>query len=147
MKKALFKVMAVTAAAIMFVCCCGFALAGCGEQTQTADVTGTVYSNGGSIVQYGDHVYFINGIPDYTDESGTSNVEGRVVKGGIYRAKIRTDRPASVDEEENKLISTFRNCGDWHSYNIGVNSVFQLFNKSLQLRLTAALENTNLPGY
>ena len=49
--------------------------------------------------------------------------------------------------EENKLISTFRNCGDWHSYNIGVNSVFQLFNKSLQLRLTAALENTNLPGY
>lgn len=105
MKKALFKVMAVTAAAIMFVCCCGFALAGCGEQTQTADVTGTVYSNGGSIVQYGGYVYFINGIPDYTDESGTSNVEGRVVKGGIYRAKIRTDRPASVDEEENKLIS------------------------------------------
>lgn len=49
--------------------------------------------------------------------------------------------------ENNKLISTFRNCGDWHSYNIGVNSVFQVFNKSLQLRLTAALENTNVPGY
>ena len=49
--------------------------------------------------------------------------------------------------ENNKLVNTFRNCGDWHSYNIGVSSVFHLFNKSLQLRLTAALENTNLTGF
>lgn len=104
MRKTLTKAIALAAAALLLVCGSGAFLAGCAGSSQNADVGSVVYSNGGTVVRYDGYIYFINGIPDYTDDEGTSNVEGQVVKGGIYRAKINEDRPASVDEEEAKLL-------------------------------------------
>ena len=48
----------------------------------------TVYSNGGSAVQYGNYVYFINGYAGYDDTDGKQNVWPNVVKGGLYRAEL-----------------------------------------------------------
>ena len=52
------------------------------------DTSYTVTSNGGSAVQYGNYVYFINGTRGYEDTDGTANVFGEVVKGAVYRAEL-----------------------------------------------------------
>lgn len=99
MKKKLKIVLASILGAIL--CLSTFSFVGCGEELPEVDVTAPVYSNGGTVVQYDGYVYFINGIPDYTDDSGKSNVYGNVVKGGLYRAKINASR-GTVEEEERK---------------------------------------------
>ena len=109
MRKIAKKAAAVIIAAAVLMCGVGAAFTGCSikntDESGTINTDKTVYSNGGTIVQYGDYVYFVNGIPDYTDESGTTNLNGSVVKGGIYRAKINWDRPVSVSDEEDKLFA------------------------------------------
>lgn len=53
-----------------------------------ADLTYAVTSNGGTAVQLGNYVYFINGIKAVDDTEGTNNVWGKVQKGGIYRLEL-----------------------------------------------------------
>lgn len=50
------------------------------------DTRFTVTSQGGSVVSYGNKVYFINGTRGYDDSEGKANVWNEVVKGGLYRA-------------------------------------------------------------
>lgn len=77
-------------------------LAGCsGDSYSSIKVHGTqdtsyaVHSNGGSAVQYGNYIYFINGTAGYTDEDGTANVWGNVVKGALYRAELMGEKNGS----------------------------------------------------
>lgn len=59
------------------------------------EYAGEVSSNGGFAVVKGDYVYFVNGKEDYT----ASNEFGKVVKGGIVRAKkSELANAASLDE-------------------------------------------------
>ncbi len=73
----------------------GFALYGCsGDSLSKIKVNGvqntgyTVYSNGGSAVQYGNYIYFINGYSGYEDTDGKQNTWPDIVKGGLYRAEL-----------------------------------------------------------
>ncbi|MCL2796818.1 MAG: hypothetical protein FWD58_02020 [Firmicutes bacterium] len=79
---------------------------GCGYPDQRIenpqkDFDYVVYSNGGSAVQYGEYVYFINGLRGYADEDAKQNVFGNVVKGGIYRAKLNVEASKRVDGDKN----------------------------------------------
>lgn len=84
----------VTIIAIALICVLG--LSGCAsastvdkvsiEGTQSLDYA--VIGNGGSAVQYGNYLYFINGTRGYEDTDGTNNVTGKVVKGALYRAEL-----------------------------------------------------------
>jgi len=65
------------------------------------DFNHVVYSNGGSAVQYGEYVYFINGTRGFADEDGKQNTWGNVVKGGIYRAKLNVAEGKRVNGVEN----------------------------------------------
>ena len=103
MKKVIRNVFVLALTLILAFCGLTLMFTGCGEDG-SASASGKVYSNGGTVVRYGDYVYFINGIPDYTDENGNTNVRGDVVKGGLYRAKIAENRP-DPDAAENKEIA------------------------------------------
>ncbi len=69
-------------------------LIGCGESYTPQEIEGkqdtsyVVLSNGGSAVQYGNYMYFINGYRGYTDDDGKQNYWGNVDKGGLYRAEL-----------------------------------------------------------
>lgn len=77
---------------------------GCGyynEKLTGQDTTYAVMSNGGSAVQYGDYVYFINGTdPGFNDAAGDANVWGEVEKGGIYRAKLEGGKTAQLTDSD-----------------------------------------------
>ncbi len=103
MKKVIRNVFVLALTLILAFCGLTLMFTGCGEDG-SASASGKVYSNGGTVVRYGDYVYFINGIPDYTDENGNTNVRGDVVKGGLYRAKIAENRP-DPDAAESKEIA------------------------------------------
>ncbi len=82
-------------ATLSVVFACSFALAGCsGDHYSKVNVSGSqdtryaVTSNGGSAVQYGNYVYFINGTRGFDDDNAKNNVFGSVVKGGLYRAEL-----------------------------------------------------------
>ena len=74
------------------------------------DTSYVVTSQGGSVVSYGNYMYFINGTRGYDDTEGTANVWDEVVKGGLYRAELNGEayveqgtelkyfRPAADDE-------------------------------------------------
>ncbi len=47
-----------------------------------------VTSQGGSVVSYGNYLYFINGTRGYDDTNGSANKWGDVVKGALYRAEL-----------------------------------------------------------
>ncbi len=71
------------------------AFTGCaGDQYVSVPISGaqdtsyTVLSNGGSAVQYGNYVYFLNGTRGYEDTEGEANLFGQVVKGAVYRAEL-----------------------------------------------------------
>lgn len=53
-----------------------------------ADLSYAATSNGGTAVQLGKYVYFINGIKPIDDTEGANNVWGKVQKGGIYRIEM-----------------------------------------------------------
>ncbi len=93
-------------AAIVLSACLLFA--GCSSYSKVdiknpqTDFSYTVRSNGGSAVQYGKYVYFINGTHGYDDESGSNNVWGEVVNGGIYRTELmgsKVDGTSSTSSE------------------------------------------------
>lgn len=105
MKRKIIPVfMCLTAALCMALCGCG------GDSFSRIKVQGeqdtsyTVYSNGGSAVQYGNYVYFINGSSGYDDTDGKQNVWPNVVKGGLYRAELNGEKngadfsPATVKD-------------------------------------------------
>ena len=64
------------------------ALAGCsGNYTSPAlsgDISGSVSSNGGFVVQKGEYVYFINGVGDQSAD----NTYGNAVKGSLQRISV-----------------------------------------------------------
>lgn len=72
---------------------CVFSVA-CAPSYSNPEVVGeqdydyVVTSNGGSAVQFGNYVYFINGYRGY-DDDGNDNSWGKVVKGGLYRAELK----------------------------------------------------------
>lgn len=75
-------------------------LTACGEEEKPAEDAPIVYSNGGTVVCYDNDVYFINGIPDYTDASGKTNLQGSVVKGGLYKTTVAAYREADFAKAE-----------------------------------------------
>ena len=88
MTKKVFAIIATLA--ISFI-----ALFGCsGDNYKKVEIDGvqdtsyTVEGNGGSAVQYGNYVYFLNGTRGYEDSDGTANVFGNVIKGAVYRAEL-----------------------------------------------------------
>lgn len=91
---------------------CAFGFAGCsgdnynnrvsikGVQNTNYEVVG----QGGSAVQYGNYLYFINGTRGYEDTDGTNNVYGEVVKGALYRAEL----VGNVNVNDNTLFTIAR---------------------------------------
>lgn len=102
MKKVIKKAFALVLTLILALGAVTLMAAGCGED-EAEKIGGPVQSNGGSVVRYGEYVYFINGVPDYTDEDGNTNVNGEVVKGGLYRAKIADKRQDTEAAEEKEI--------------------------------------------
>ncbi len=86
----------ITIIAIALICTLGFT--GCAGDHYNNDnhakidgVQDTSYEvvgNGGSAVQYGNYIYFVNGTRGYSDTDGTNNVYGQVIKGALYRAEL-----------------------------------------------------------
>ena len=92
MKSKIKSVISSLLAVIMLVAAFSFtlvALTGCGEETDASVPAMTVYSNGGSVVEYGDYIYFVNGIALFPsmEETTDVNATGEVQKGALYRAK------------------------------------------------------------
>lgn len=86
---ALASVLAATP--VMFAGCSGD-----GNYTEikfaAQDTSYVVTSQGGSVVSYGNYVYFINGSRGYDDTNGKANVWNEVVKGGLYRAEFNGNK-------------------------------------------------------
>ncbi len=68
-----------------------------GVEFAAQDTSYTVTSQGGSVVSYGNYVYFINGTRGYDDADGTANVWNEVVKGGLYRAEYNGEKYTAND--------------------------------------------------
>lgn len=62
------------------------------------DTSYAVTSQGGSAVQYGNYIYFINGTRGYEDTDGKNNVWGEVVKGGLYRVELNGEKVSATDD-------------------------------------------------
>lgn len=77
----------ISAIAAFALTAASLTMAGCSSvYTKDAlggDISGTVASNGGFVVEKGDYVYFINGSESYTAE----NAYGKVEKGSLMRIK------------------------------------------------------------
>lgn len=71
------------------------------------DTSYMVTSQGGSVVSYGNYVYFINGSRGYDDTNGKANLWDEVVKGALYRAELNGERDA-----DNKLIFNAKSDND-----------------------------------
>ena len=109
MKNGIKKLLAVLLSAAL--CLSAFAfLTACEPGDNGDESLPVVYSNGGTTVRYGDYVYFINGVPEYTDDSGETNRTGSVMKGGLYRAKIVDERPtlSAAESAEGNLTEDGR---------------------------------------
>lgn len=96
MKKKIFAAII----AVLLVCA---PLTACGESFTNPKVEGkqdtsyVVTSNGGSAVQYGNYVYYINGYRGYDDADGSENYWGNVVKGGLYRSELIAGEKVEYD--------------------------------------------------
>lgn len=88
MKKRIWAVLLGVLIALSVSACSGDGNYGAISVSGRQDTSYTVYSNGGSAVQYGNYVYFINGNRGYDDADGTANIWGDVVKGALYRAEL-----------------------------------------------------------
>lgn len=77
------------------------AMTACGSSiTENPKTDDTVYGNGGMQVRKGDFVYFMNGFYGIDEIKDTSNKNGKVVRGGIYRVQLK-DGALPVDEDGN----------------------------------------------
>lgn len=88
MFKRVIAIIAVLALSVLSLCGCGGDKYGKINIDGEQDYTATVTSNGGSVVQYGKYLYFINGTRGYEDTEADANVFGEVVKGAVYRAEL-----------------------------------------------------------
>jgi|GEM_PF-2469819 len=89
MKKLRFITIIGMAVIMMFT---AIAFIGCSDGRQPA-ITGqntryAVFSNGGSAVQFGNFVYFVNGHGGFADPNADANRFGQVEKGALYRARL-----------------------------------------------------------
>ena len=100
MKTKIKTLLALLLSATLFIASLTFTACAPADDDGATPAETVVYSNGGSVVQYGDYVYFINGVTDFADESGKTNANGRVIKGGLYRAKITDSRVKLTDAEK-----------------------------------------------
>jgi len=67
-----------------------------------------VTSQGGSAVQYGDYVYFLNGAnPFFSDPDGRNNRWGDVALGGIYRVKLQGGAAVKKTDAGNVEYKTY----------------------------------------
>jgi len=86
------RILFITIALLMLLSTAVF-LTGCGNFRQppisTPDARHAVFSNGGSAVQVGHYIYFVNGYGGFTDPDADANVWRQVEKGGLYRARLR----------------------------------------------------------
>ncbi len=82
------------------------AMTACGSSiTENPKTDDTVYGNGGMQVRKGDFVYFMNGFYGIDEVKDTSNKNGKVVRGGIYRVQLK-DGALPVDENGNIVDAT-----------------------------------------
>ena len=95
MKKRIWAVLLGVLIALSVSACSGDGNYGAISVSGSQDTSYTVYSNGGSAVQYGNYVYFINGNRGYDDADGTANIWGDVVKGALYRAELNGTKNGS----------------------------------------------------
>ncbi len=95
---ALLLTAAVAVSALAFMPACG------GAPDSDDAPSHIVYSNGGTSVLYNGYLYYVNGIPDYTDENGTTNKQGAVTKGGLYRTKV-TETREKLGEAEKRFAA------------------------------------------
>ena len=126
----------VTIIAIALVCVFGFA--GCGTATDVAktefksqNFNYSISGNGGSVVQYGNYLYFINGTRGYEDTDGKNNKAGEVIKGALYRAELTgemTDTKGSVVIDGDKLVN-----GDYKTGNTAKFSIKRDENSGIRL--------------
>lgn len=67
-----------------------FVLTGCGGLKDNPPVNAVVYSNGGMTAIKGDYLYYVNGYvdEDKLTDANKENVQGKVVKGALYRTKL-----------------------------------------------------------
>lgn len=87
-KKILVIVLALVLAALPLAGCSGDSGYSAIQVTGTQDTAYAVHSNGGTAVQYGNYVYFINGTGGYEDTADGGNVWNKTVKGALYRAEL-----------------------------------------------------------
>lgn len=79
---------------ILALCLCLLPLSGCSNNLGSTKLNGVqntdyvVLNNGGSAVQYGNYMYFVNGYRGYDDTDGKNNVWGNVTKGALYRVEL-----------------------------------------------------------
>ena len=116
----------VTIIAIALACVFGFAGCGTASKVDTVDFKTQNFSysisgNGGSVVQYGNYLYFINGTRGYEDTDATNNKAGEVIKGALYRAEFTgeiTDIKGSAVIDGDKLVSGDYKTGNTVSFKI-----------------------------
>lgn len=87
MKKSFLAIIIAFSLALA-LCGCNSAAVGSLKAKGSQNTDFAVLSQGGSAVQYGDYVYFINGYDGYGSSNTTGNVFGKVTKGALYRAKL-----------------------------------------------------------
>ena len=87
-------------------------LTGCGGLKDNPAINATVYSNGGMSVIKGDYLYYVNGYvdEDKLTDAKTENVEGKVVKGALYRTKlvngaVQKDKDGFVKDASGKSLT------------------------------------------
>ena len=101
------KRLLVTSIALATVLAATPALISCSGDSYTEikfpaqSTTYAVTSQGGSVVSYGNYIYFINGYRGYSDTNGDSNIWDKVVKGALYRAELNGAR----DEADSTLFN------------------------------------------
>ena len=89
-----------------------FVLTGCGGLKDNPPTSAAVYSNGGMAVVKGEYLYYVNGYVNEDDltDAKTENVEGKVVKGAIYRTKlvngtVQKDKDGFVKDASGKSLT------------------------------------------
>lgn len=121
MRKALLYILALT----LII---AFALSGCSYPALTfegtPDLSYAVVSNGGSVVQVGEYVYFINGIATEDDTDTDSNAWGNVVKGALYRAKLVNGEAKTITKDIDPYKGYY---GDYKTYAATENSITETY--------------------
>ena len=105
------KILVLVAAILALACVC----TGCSNfnygpiDTDSANNTATVTSNGGTTVIAGSYLYFINGISSYS----LDNTFGDVVKGAIYIVKLGADKNVVENSLQRVIFNRRRNINSY----------------------------------